>query len=615
MKKTLSTIVALLLSTSCLLAGYFYVYFNDATSRLVYGGDKGTNLTATLTGFGDVWAGSNNVFAAGTTQFMDHAWVSNRFVVGYYDADAGMWFVGQSYVLGITNPTVTGGSLDLVSHAKLYSSVGGSVYLYPGAGSVLGSPYIFAAAGATIPYNMTAPTGTFVQVTITATPAEPTDAATVGWVQSQFQNGVYYYLSTNETTSGYDGGVASYEYQLTEPEAFSRTYNSVTANQYIGQSFSPVALTNPIGPALVGSWLSVAAGSVTIKPELYFTTDKTNTFYQAEDQVPQSLASTTPYLFQWNIHYPNQMGDLYVMRRFKIVSKLGNPDVTIYGGTNTSSILSIQSQTGGGGGGTGDVSRVYVDAQDVVYSNGVVAKATALDTALSNAVWATFWTAANQSVFSNWTAATYLGLTAKAADSDKVDGIHAAGFYRITGDNLEGTMNGRGYSATNFGAVHSTSIVAVSSMKVGTTDVGLDYLGGTYFQAYCPTNQTVVKVSWTKLNMMIEEYDYGNCYNPSTYEYVTPESGVYNFAGAVTMVTSPYVLMQGGIYTNGLLWKLMGGVSGGGTGYPTIHYGAMSYLPAGVTCSVWVAHYDSVNRDTYCDTSSVYTYWSGGRIR
>ena len=36
----------------------------------------------------------------------------------------------------------------------------------------------------------------------------------------------------------------------------------------------------------------------------------------------------------------------------------------------------------------------------------------------------------------------YLGIVAKAADSDKLDAIDSTGFYRITGDTLEGILDG-----------------------------------------------------------------------------------------------------------------------------------------------------------------------------
>jgi len=51
----------------------------------------------------------------------------------------------------------------------------------------------------------------------------------------------------------------------------------------------------------------------------------------------------------------------------------------------------------------------------------------------------------------------YLGLSAKVADADKLDGVDSSGFYRITGDTLEGTLTAGGNSGTNFSSLNSTS--------------------------------------------------------------------------------------------------------------------------------------------------------------
>ena len=63
---------------------------------------------------------------------------------------------------------------------------------------------------------------------------------------------------------------------------------------------------------------------------------------------------------------------------------------------------------------------------EVTISNAFDVAWTAKDTSLSNAVWGTFWTLAQQTTFSNWTAATYLPLHGTADNSAALGGRNEA---------------------------------------------------------------------------------------------------------------------------------------------------------------------------------------------
>lgn len=144
---------------------------------------------------------------------------------------------------------------------------------------------------------------------------------------------------------------------------------------------------------------------------------------------------------------------------------------------------------GGSGDGTGDVSKAYVDAQDAALSNSTWATfwSLAMQTTFSNwtasvyAPIATTWTLTMQTAFSNWTAATYLGLHAKADDANLLDNIDSTGFYRITGDTHEGTEDGGGNVSTNWASLHGSNVNALGVTH--TTGFSADgSVGGIYIQ-------------------------------------------------------------------------------------------------------------------------------------
>lgn len=102
----------------------------------------------------------------------------------------------------------------------------------------------------------------------------------------------------------------------------------------------------------------------------------------------------------------------------------------------------------------------YVLLTDVNYlgalTNGVVAAGDAWAGTKAGRIWTMTYPTnnsafTNDSLFLDATAADllYLGILAKAADSDKLDNIDSTGFYRITGDTLEGDIVGGYYNLTN----------------------------------------------------------------------------------------------------------------------------------------------------------------------
>ncbi len=166
------------------------------------------------------------------------------------------------------------------------------------------------------------------------------ELARVDWVRSLFTSGHFFYTSTNVTASGYSAN-DNFLYQETIPPAFSRTYTGVTNNQYVGMVWTPFAITNPRSPIVITAYLGRSGGSaLNVKPEIYFTTDKTNTIYETNGVQAQNISTgNNPY--SWVITFPDYDGTVYLGRRFKVISQTGTPNFIVYGGTNQASTISI----------------------------------------------------------------------------------------------------------------------------------------------------------------------------------------------------------------------------------------------------------------------------------
>jgi hypothetical protein len=279
----------------------------------------------------------------------------------------GNLFIQGTYAIGVWNPLYdeyypdatywASGHVGIVTHSLLNEFTIPPVM--SGAGIVDGTIASQQVATATDDAYRNLP-GTVTNgqtVTLYSTNASPSgsELVSLNYVNSRLNSGVYYYNSTNTIVNGY--AATGYVYQATTPAPFNRSYGIASNNQYVGEVFTPSILTNATGPATVTIYARVSGGghpTVTIRPELYFTADFTNTIYEAADVPPQTISeTTTSNSYQWVFSFPQQTTPVYAMRRLNVISFSGTPTLTLYGGSNQVSTLAISSSSGGGSG-TGD---------------------------------------------------------------------------------------------------------------------------------------------------------------------------------------------------------------------------------------------------------------------
>ena len=177
------------------------------------------------------------------------------------------------------------------------------------------------------------------------TPVE-TELITKQWMLTKINSGAFYYNTTNIQTNGYSP--AGFNYSNDCPAQFARGYLIASNNQYLGATFTPNPITNPVGPVIANIYMSVSnitpSQSVVVRPEWYLTADRTNTYYEAEDAASITLTTgngTNPYPVIWP--HPAFTTNVYGMRRIKVINKGAgaNPYVYIHGGSNTPSTLTL----------------------------------------------------------------------------------------------------------------------------------------------------------------------------------------------------------------------------------------------------------------------------------
>ena len=187
----------------------------------------------------------------------------------------------------------------------------------------------------------------------TTTAPQASELVTANWVRGLFAGGSYFFNLTN----AHPWDATWYQASATTNSAGqARTYAGVTNNQYLGtgimstQDFSTV-----YSPMTVNAYLSYSptpAKAVTVKPELYYVL--TNNVTGAGTVITQMLGdfdcggqALTPgtNLYTFTVPFPtiSPGTNFFVIRRFKVVSQTGNPDVTIHGSGSTPSHISFST--------------------------------------------------------------------------------------------------------------------------------------------------------------------------------------------------------------------------------------------------------------------------------
>lgn len=98
---------------------------------------------------------------------------------------------------------------------------------------------------------------------------------------------------------------------------------------------------------------------------------------------------------------------------------------------------------------------------------------------------------------------------------------------------------------------NGTTVMTISSTGV-TTQVGAPA-----FSAYIGSPQTVTSATWTKTNFNTEEFDTGNCYNNSTYEFTPTVAGYYQVNIHITFGGTSPTAAGIGLYKNGSPYKYL----------------------------------------------------------
>jgi hypothetical protein len=101
------------------------------------------------------------------------------------------------------------------------------------------------------------------------------------------------------------------------------------------------------------------------------------------------------------------------------------------------------------------------------------------------------------------------------------------------------------------GAITS-DIVTISS-----SGIKLASTAAPAFSAYMSSSQTVTTSTWTKANFNTEEFDTGNCYNNSTYEFTPTVAGYYQVNIQFTFGGTSPTNVGMALYKNGSVYKYL----------------------------------------------------------
>lgn len=195
--------------------------------------------------------------------------------------------------------------------------------------------------------------------------------------------GMTYYAWTNidETATNNDSASFVYKFQSDIPsENTNRAYTGLTNGQYVGSVITTNTFSVLSGIIAVNSYLGISGGgSLQVKPEIYYSYDKTNWFGDWEASY-QSIG-TGSNLYQWIITPPitiatNAVG-FYVERRFKVNSVVAAPTLRVFVGTNTPAHIHFETTSAGSGYATLNANQTFTGSNiftgglysDEIYTN------------------------------------------------------------------------------------------------------------------------------------------------------------------------------------------------------------------------------------------------------
>jgi hypothetical protein len=123
--------------------------------------------------------------------------------------------------------------------------------------------------------------------------------------------------------------------------------------------------------------------------------------------------------------------------------------------------------------------------------------------------------------------------------------------------------------------------------------------------------QTITSTTWTKLQLTIETFDIGSCFDTSTNRFTPNVAGYYQISGNVSMETSSAVSVIVAVYKNGTAFRR--GTRGAGNSQSlAVGVSTVVYLN-GTTDYVELYIFTSVTNNTESD--SQFTWMSGALVR
>lgn len=185
-------------------------------------------------------------------------------------------------------------------------------------------------------------------------PSAGSDAATMDAVRRLLEAGNPYYATTNRANVAYEPTNAAFFSSLTIPATAAVAVNVPSNNAYVLSMTSPTRLTGELrGPMSVEAHLFAPAGVpsanylLSVKPELYYTTDTNNPALTLGDwgATPQAITPGVTNLYRWTIPFPNKtVTNAWVIVRLKSTVKGSSANsLTLLTGTDYPSFALLRT--------------------------------------------------------------------------------------------------------------------------------------------------------------------------------------------------------------------------------------------------------------------------------
>jgi hypothetical protein len=191
---------------------------------------------------------------------------------------------------------------------------------------------------------------------------------------------------------------------------------------------------------------------------------------------------------------------------------------------------------------------------EVTISNAFDVAWTAKDTSLSNAVWGTFWTLAQQTTFSNWTAATYLPLHGTADNSAALGGLTVAGVSNaiIAAGDVRYDVAGAAVNASNGVLAHVFAGVGTTGTVTAAAGTATDYLArnGSWTALPSSAGFVVTNLDTTSANVTFTLPAPGTSFyvlsktNSANWLYVVYGTTTSSVAGTASVKAYPDVILS-----------------------------------------------------------------------